>query len=324
MIHEDLRQATEAGETHRGEFQRPMASARDTSGGFWPVDWASLSFLTCIVVLLLTVFDEAPNAWLWLVLDSFFIGALFYIRYRTRNVLRGKALSWRIVHLIATIVCVFTELGSVVPYVNPTSYERELFEFDIALFGANPLEELERISNPWLTEALQWIYDYYYFIAILLGAAIARRGRPLDLARTMFGFATCIYASYVGYFFVPATGPNIDKFELYRFQTELPGVFLATELRETLAAIEQIKQDCFPSGHTAVSLLAFMLALRFARGAAWIMAPLVLALIFSTMYLRYHYVADVLAGIVLALISYWGSLALHRRFEKRVGWIEEE
>ena len=121
---------------------------------------------------------------------------------------------------------------------------------------------------------------------------------------------------------MPATGPNLNRLGLYHFDGPLNGVFLAGELRQVLAVVEKIKLDCFPSGHTAVSLLALMLAWRYARRLTPIMAPLVLALIVSTVYLRYHYVADVVGGVCLAVGSFFVSEWLHAAFERRVGLAE--
>jgi membrane-associated phospholipid phosphatase len=44
------------------------------------------------------------------------------------------------------------------------------------------------------------------------------------------------------------------------------------------------------------------------------LAP-VLGLIFSTVYLRYHYAVDVLAGAALAVLVVWTGPILHRRWE---------
>ena len=40
---------------------------------------------------------------------------------------------------------------------------------------------------------------------------------------------------------------------------------------------------------------------RHARGLFWAMAPIALSIPFACVYLRYHYVVDVLAGIALAI-----------------------
>ena len=291
----------------------------DRRAVWWPVDTAFLVFHLATIALILGFRNRMADPGPWLFVSIVLLGGLFTVVRLTSPADLARAAAARVVYTVVAIPVVFTQLGSLVPYVHPGGYEQELFDFDLRLFGGvNPLEALEGMAHPVFTEALQWVYDFYYFIPVILGVAVFRAGRPLDLLRMLFAITFCILLSYVGYYLVPATGPNIDKFDLYRFETPLAGSFLTFELRETLAVIEKIKQDCFPSGHTAVSLLSLTLAYRFSRGAVGVLWPLVAALIFSTMYLRYHYVADVLAGIVLAVVSHVVGLKLHRRFEARL------
>ena len=58
-----------------------------------------------------------------------------------------------------------------------------------------------------------------------------------------------------------------------------------------------------PSGHTMMTLMNMILAFRFRSKLRWVFLIMGCSLIFSTIYLRYHYVVDVIAGIVLALVA---------------------
>lgn len=283
----------------------------------WPVDVCHAAAHAGSLVLLALFADQAPHAGLWAIWNVAVLGMLGVLAALGPRLDLKRAAVWRMAFAAALIPIYFTQLGALVPYVNPRPWERTLHDWDLALTGGHePLHAIGTLAHPLLTEILQWIYDFYYFIPVILGAAVLKAGRPLVVARMTFAIALCIYLSYAGYYAVPATGPNIDHHQLYGFGP-LPGVFLATELRETLFAIEKIKQNCFPSGHTAVSLLSLALAFLYARRSLPLLVPLVLALVFSTLYLRYHYLVDVLAGTLLAALSFWLALATHRIFEGR-------
>src|SRR5438445_6134498 len=64
-----------------------------------------------------------------------------------------------------------------------------------------------------------------------------------------------------------------------------------------------VSRDAFPSGHTDITLLSILLAFKFQTRVRWFVAVIGASLIFSTVYLRYHYVIDVIGGAVLALIT---------------------
>lgn len=288
--------------------------------GLWPLDWCHLCYLAVSILLLWQVRVDAQGAIVWIIVNVFLALAVFWLHGLTRSMTLRRRAVFRMIYMIVVIPTVFTQLGSIIPFLNPTPWEHDLHALDKAIcFGVNPVEACEALATPWLTEIMQWIYDFYYFIPILLGVIMVRRGSAMDLVRMMFAFVICVYTSYVGYYLVPATGPNINKYGLYEFSSDLPGLFLATELRDTLFVIEKIKQDCFPSGHTAVSLLALTLAWRYRRGLVPILAPFVVGLIFSTVYLRYHYLTDVLAGCLLAIAAHFAAIWLHRGFERRMG-----
>jgi membrane-associated phospholipid phosphatase len=108
------------------------------------------------------------------------------------------------------------------------------------------------------------------------------------------GFLT----SYVGYFLVPARGP---RFLLMGLQTyELQGLWLYHWLRSTLDVIESAHYDCFPSGHTEMTILAWWGSRAISSNLFRAMFVYTLGVVFATVYLRYHYTVDVVAGAVVA------------------------
>ncbi len=68
----------------------------------------------------------------------------------------------------------------------------------------------------------------------------------------------------------------------------------------------------FPSDHTMVSLLIFLMALIFNLPTAWGLLPLVLWVAWGRVYSGVHYPADILGGATLAaVVSFFAYLVLH-------------
>ena len=210
----------------------------------------------------------------------------------------------------------FLMLGTVVPYANPWHAERFLHDVDTALFlGSNPNVLLDRIAWPPLTELLQIDYALYYFMpVVLLGSFVLRRDWA-GLGLGLFLAVLCLYASYLGYFLVPATGPNLNALGLYppHFAEPMEGLWFAEPLRAALLEAEAIKHDCWPSGHAALTLTCLVIAHRTHRPTYRVLFVPVVLLVFSTMYLRYHYVIDVISGVALA----WAVLHFGPRWYDR-------
>ncbi|MFQ5883137.1 MAG: phosphatase PAP2 family protein [Candidatus Methylomirabilales bacterium] len=216
---------------------------------------------------------------------------------------RGRIWILRPLHAFYPLVFIpilFDSFADLLPWASPTERDPVLIQLDLSLLGTHPTVWLEQFVHPGLTELLTWAYASYYFLPVIMAVALYSWGKVWGFDRAVFGVVLGFYLSYLGYFLVPAVGPRFTLAHLQR--AEISGVLLADTIRETLNTLERFKQDAFPSGHTAVVLLVLYYVWQFVRGLFWVFLPLVVALIFSTVYLRYHYVVDVLAGILLAAI----------------------
>ena len=65
---------------------------------------------------------------------------------------------------------------------------------------------------------------------------------------------------------------------------------------------EGLTRDCFPSGHTELTLLVLYYARVFQKKVFWLLFPIGTGIIISTVYLRYHYLIDVVAGVLVAVV----------------------
>ena len=95
---------------------------------------------------------------------------------------------------------------------------------------------------------------------------------------------------------------------------DLPGLFLTEPIRNFVNSgggipsgavnpVELVHRDVFPSGHTQMSLVCVYLAYQYKISTRHAMAVVVTLLIISTVYLRYHYVIDVIAGTVFFVVT---------------------
>jgi membrane-associated phospholipid phosphatase len=126
--------------------------------------------------------------------------------------------------------------------------------------------------------------------------------------------AFCYFISYVLYFAMPAVGPRFTLHTFSELDTDLPGVFLTSLLRSLVNAgggitwlapdpVSIVNRDCMPSGHTMLTLVNIVLGFRNRSRFRWWFLVVGGSLIFSTVYLRYHYVVDVLVGAVLMVMT---------------------
>jgi len=265
-----------------------------------PADTVTFAFLFFLIALTLFHYGIIPDASFLLILYSALVLAqMILIRFKNRSKFFGYL--YDLVFPVLCVLLVFDSLGRIVHYVNPQDIDPVLIRLDNLIFGGDPAVMLEKIANPFLTDILEIAYTTYYFMAISLGVVLLVHHKKEEFNRTIFLVLLCFYLSYLGYIIFPALGPRfaIDELKVI----PLKGFLVAEPIQNFLNWLEGIKRDAFPSGHTAIASTVLYLSYKFEKKLFRILLPAVLALIFSTVYCRYHYVVDVLAGIILAVLT---------------------
>lgn len=256
-----------------------------------------LAFLVCLTVIFYRAIPRGP--YLISLYSALIVIQIILIRIKKT----GKFIRF-FYDLIFPTICVlliFDSLEWIVHYVNPRDIDPVLIRLDYIIFGNHPTVMLEKIMNPVLTDILQLAYSTYYFVPISYGAVLLLNKQKEEFNRSLFLILFCFYLSYLGYILFPALGP---RFYLKQFQsTELHGLFVTKPLMDILNRLEGIKRDAFPSGHTGITVLVLYLSYKYKREFFRIALPVVSALVLATVYCRYHYVVDVIAGFGLTVIT---------------------
>jgi membrane-associated phospholipid phosphatase len=261
---------------------------------WWPVDKVMLAYLGAVTTLELFYWSRLPNPWERLITHLAGILAVALMAHYPANRVA------RIVHYwypLPYVSYCYKEMGTIIPSLGRPSADAALAHIDFAFWGANPTVWLERLNSPLLAEALEIVYSGFVPAVLLIAVLLWWRKRFAEFRYYAFLIALGFLLSYVGYFLVPARGP---RFLLGHLQTyDLHGVWLFNWLRTTLDRIESAHYDCFPSGHTEMTILAWWGSRAISPTLFRVMFAYTMGVIFATVYLRYHYTVDVLAGAIL-------------------------
>lgn len=263
-----------------------------------------------VITLLILIFSYRIESWGWLcALHAILIGVVVLLARWEHSSLRRVAGSPRLPlasfahgwYPVALIGLTYKELTYLIPRIHPRDVDSALAAIDHRILGVNPTVWLERFTWPPLTEVLQLTYSTYYFLPIVLGAVLWKKDEIEKFHFCVFIIVLGFYLSYLGYIAVPAIGPRFLS-SIVEAQTKpLAGLAFFKYIRETLDRAEGITRDCFPSGHTELTLLVLYYARKFHRRTFWWLLPFGVGIVLSTVYLRYHYVIDVISGALLAV-----------------------
>jgi membrane-associated phospholipid phosphatase len=281
---------------------------------------AAPDVITCgylaIIGLLATVFAERIPQWWWYPLaHALVVLALGIFLLKLPPVPTGWVRFVRWWYPALLIPFIFHELQYLVHQVNSVDIDAQLMALDYALLGVHPTIWCEHFMVPWITEYMQLAYMSFYFLPFILCAPLYRQGQFLAFRVSLCALLLSYYVSYLLYFLTPAQGP---RFYLAAYHTlPLTGLWFTTPLQTMLDALEGIQRDAFPSGHTAIAIIVLVMAARYQRRLFYPLLGMVISLIVSTVYLRYHYVIDVIAGVLLAVLCLGVTRWLYREYGER-------
>lgn len=279
-----------------------------------PADALTIVFVGMLLFITVIFNSSIPNRLLLIATYlAVLAGQFILIKVKDKN--RFLRFTYDLIFPVVSVLVLFDSLGWIVHYINPVDIDPLLVRLDYMIFENHPTVMLESIMNPILTDILQTAYSTYYFLPVVLGVTLLRNNQRKEFDRSLFLILFCFYLSYLGYIIWPALGP---RFALDHLQTQrLEGLLMAEPMQNLLNRLEGIKRDAFPSGHTGVALTVLYLAYRHKKTLFRIYLPVVILLLFSTVYCRYHYVVDVIAGVVLAVAAIFFGEIYYKWWEKR-------
>lgn len=264
-------------------------------GKFRAADKVTVIYQFIIAVVIIFNYKHIPYNRSFLTLHLLLIVALIILPFLKSNPVINLLRVW---NQIFVLPLNFYELHYLVHNIHTQDMDAALIRIDHFLFGVNPTIWLEKIQWPILTDYLQMSYSSFYFLPFILFLLLYRWEKMEAFDYFAFIIVYGFYLSYLGYFFVPALGPRFALADLQN--APLKGLWITKYLQNLLNTLENVQRDAFPSGHTAMTLLTMYFAKKYAKKYFYILLVIGSSLIFATIYLRYHYVIDVIAGFVLA------------------------
>ncbi len=282
------------------------------------VDYATQAYSTLVALVVLFFHNRTVPAWPWLVSANIVIVGLVHglIQWHARGQ-PGKALDFvRHFYPVLLYTWFFCETGWLNRMFFPDYLDPVVIRWEQALFGCQP-SVLFMQKLPWLpvSELFYASYFSYYLMITGVGLALFLRNR-----QQFFHYVSVVsflfYVCYLIYIFIPVIGPRL-------FFGEVGGYALPEEaqrLASTHVYPDAIKAGVFyrimgwiyyvfeapgsalPSSHVAVAVCTVFFSFRYLRPIRYLHLTVAVLLCLSTMYCRYHFAVDVLAGLITAAV----------------------
>jgi membrane-associated phospholipid phosphatase len=304
-------------------FQSELAEAWRACGVF---EWIALGYMA-LSSGLVAIFARNLAHPLRLVATQGFVSLLILLlcriaaRAARRAVLDGERVStrfwrfWRHWYPHLFFLFCFEEMGKLVHLVNPGWEDGKLIAFDYWLTGVHPALWLEQFSTPARNDFFQFTYlAYFTYLLIVGGVLYYRREWNAYWAAMTYSAAGYVIGYTVAMIF-PIESPWFAMAGMWHGDLQ-GGPF--TAVIGFIEHLGRVRGAAFPSQHVAGAVAALWAAWRHRRWLYWTLLPFVMCMCFSTIWGRYHYVADVLGGILSGTLGYViGSWLVRRSSAER-------
>jgi len=298
-------------------------------------DLVVVVFYLILTLLHIIFFNEIPTWWIWILVNIGIILLAFSLAYMETT---NDNKLWRAVHywyIAPLVLLTFKEIYFMVKPIRTYDFDNLFIVIDRWMFGTDPTHWLHQLANPVLTEILQIIYGMFYLLPLILGLSLLRKKRfvAMDFALFTIFYGFCL--SYLGYFTLPGIGPRFTLHDFSTINEQLPGLWLTNFLRELVNSGESIpsgtpnpaevvQRDVFPSGHTMITLIVIFLSVKLKSRSKYFFVPVGSLLIFSTVYLWYHYVIDLIGGLLFMIFAVWSAKYIFNWWRRKIGKPEFE
>ncbi|MBZ0203534.1 MAG: phosphatase PAP2 family protein [Ignavibacteria bacterium] len=210
---------------------------------------------------------------------------------------------------------IFSAFQSVVHKLNPNDYDSLLLKIDMSVFGFDITRSFEPFISNGLTEILTLSYFSYYVLPTLTFVLLyfKKESGAFTFSRQyLLAILIAWYSAFVFYILLPAAGPDIAFPEHYTITLQGLSPITNTYLNNLGQYLrESFIRNTFPSLHFGIILITNYFAYRLRRKYfLFCTLPLGTLLAIATVYLRQHYLIDLVGSLPLAAISIYLSIKI--------------
>lgn len=263
-----------------------------TSARLRATDTSTLAYNAAVVVIIL-IFSSRIPSWHRIILLNLATIAIVLLLSRVGGQSHPLLRFLRDFYPMFFFFAAYEQTGRMNRVLFPELLDPLFQRLEYALFGFQPAVEFaRRFPQPWFNEYMHIAYFSYYLLFPSLGLILHARGARRVFDEYMFALSSSFYAFFLIFILLPVAGAATLE------APPLPAAGPFTVLMNVIYAHLEPPGGAFPSSHVGIALLVMIYARRHLSCRAFsLYALLGISLMLSTVYCRYHYAVDVLAGL---------------------------
>ncbi|MCX6257125.1 MAG: phosphatase PAP2 family protein [Bacteroidia bacterium] len=274
---------------------------------FFPHDKLILLYLLLTAIITIAGYSQLHDAWQYLLTDGCFAVVIILISYadsRCHNQIIGFLHNF---YPLLFLGWFYGETG----YLNNLLFndlDQYFQQFEQYLFGCQPSIEFSlAFPSKWFSELMNFGYFSYYLLALTTCLSIYFI-KQRDYQHSLFIIIASFFIYYLIFIIFPVVGP---QFSFHGINAKIPDSGFFWNAVKFVQKAGEKPTGAFPSSHVGMSLIFLALTYRHVKTVFFIILPVVVILLFATVYIKAHYMVDVIAGFITAPFFYYISNKLY-------------
>lgn len=191
------------------------------------------------------------------------------------------------------------------------NFDPFLIRTENLIFGTQlSLEFSNLFSSQWFSEIMHFGYFSYYLMTFGVTLLFYIKA-PKQFERVMFIIILSFSLFYIFFIIFPSIGPQFYFTPEQRF---VPKGYLFQKIMDIVISIGETQTGAFPSSHAGMAVIFIILTIKQFKRTLFLLIPLVIILLFSTVYIKAHYAIDTIAGILTGILFYNLSGKIYFKF----------
>ncbi|MDR2039026.1 MAG: phosphatase PAP2 family protein [Bacteroidales bacterium] len=265
-----------------------------------PVEKATIAYIIITTIYLLLFIGKLDSPWIYFGIRVGVTLAILLLAWLEKDKFNPVVSFIRYVFPFALLSYWYPETYYYNEFIFP-NLDSYFIAADQALFGCQPSLEFSKwLPQAWFSELMYFGYFSYYFI--FFGTALWCYIYKKEIAnKAVFMFVCSFYFYYVVFIILPVVGP---QFYYSPPVSEVPDGYLFSRIMRFLQATGEKPTGAFPSSHVGITFTVIIFMYRYCRHLLKYALPLFFILVLSTVYIKAHYVIDVIGGFISAALFY--------------------
>lgn len=192
--------------------------------------------------------------------------------------------------------------------ISPKTHDEAFIQYEQDLFpGVIHFHQQNRMNSVIVSELLHLCYLSFFLLIYGVPFYFYACGDLVAFYATSFGVFFTLLSCFMTHTYLPVLGPRT----LFKKIDDARSDGIVFRLTHRVLESGSTPGTAFPSGHTSLACVLILLTPLFQTQLFYFVLPIGIGLMISTIYGRFHYVLDLLAGIVYAIISFIVTYCLY-------------